>query len=118
MRTARKLLEDVLRGIGEFAHAERAFLILKVKFETQFRRRRIAYLPGTCVEYAGKMWPERTEVQKIPREEDLDPSRVYAFRKIVQELLIPAGVVDMAALASRGGGPRFLHAMWTLYEHC
>ena len=45
------------------------------------------------------MWPERTEVQKIPREEDLDPSRVYAFRKIVQELLIPAGVVDMAALA-------------------
>ena len=59
------------------------------------------------------MWPERTEVQKIPREEDLDPSRVY-FRK----LLIPAGVVDMAALASRGGGPRFLHAMWTLYEHC
>ena len=53
------------------------------------------------------MWPERTEVQKIPREEDLDPSRVYAFRKIVQELLIPAG-----------GGPRFLHAMWTLYEHC
>ena len=65
------------------------------------------YLPGTCVEYAGKMWPERTEVQKIPREEDLDPSRVYAFRKFVQELLIPAG-----------GGPRFLHAMWTLYEHC
>ena len=62
------------------------------------------------------MWPERTEVQKIPREEDRDPSRVYAFRKIVQELLIPAGVVDMAALASRGGGPRFLHAMWTLYE--
>ena len=60
------------------------------------------------------MWPERTEVQKIPREEDLDPSRVYAFRK----LLIPAGVVDMAALASRGGGPRFLHAMGTLYEHC
>jgi hypothetical protein len=60
------------------------------------------------------MWPVRTEVQKIPREEDLDPSRVYAFRK----LLIPAGVVDMAALASRGGGPRFLHAMWTLYEHC
>ena len=54
------------------------------------------------------MWPERTEVQKIPRE----------FRKLVQELLIPAGVVDMAALASRGGGPRFLHAMWTLYEHC
>ncbi len=53
-------------------------------------------------------------LQKIPREEDLDPSRVYAFRK----LLIPAGVVDMAALASRGGGPRFLHAMWTLYEHC
>ena len=45
-------------------------------------------------------------------------SRVYAFRKIVHELLIPAGVVDMAALASRGGGPRFLHAMWTLYEHC
>ena len=78
----------------------------------------IAYLPGTCVEYAGKMWPERVEVQKIPREEDLDPSRVYAFRKIVQELLIPAGVVDMAALASRGGGPRFLHAMWTLYENC
>ena len=73
---------------------------------------------GACVEYAGKMWPERTEVQKIPREEDLDPSRVYAFRKFVQELLIPAGVVDMAALASRGGGPRFLHAMWTLYEHC
>ena len=69
-------------------------------------------------QYAGKMWPERVEVQKIPREEDLDPSRVYAFRKIVQELLIPAGVVDMAALASRGGGPRFLHAMWTLYEHC
>ena len=58
------------------------------------------------------MWPERTEVQKIPREEDLDPSRVYAFRKFVQELLIPA------AVASRGGGPRFLHAMWTLYEHC
>ena len=57
------------------------------------------------------MWPERTEVQKISREEDLNPSRVYAFRKIVQELLIPAGVVDMAALASRGGGPRFLHAM-------
>ena len=73
---------------------------------------------GACAEYAGKMWPERTEVQKIPREEDLDPSRVYAFRKIVQELLIPAGVVDMAALASRGGGPRFLHAMWTLYENC
>ena len=46
------------------------------------------------------------------------PSRVYAFRKHVQALLIPAGVVDMAALASRGGGPRFLHAMWTLYEHC
>ena len=41
------------------------------------------------------MWPERTEVQKVPREEDLDPSRVYAFRK----LLILAGVVDMAALA-------------------
>ena len=37
------------------------------------------------------MWPERTEVQKIPREEDLDPSRVYATRKIVQELLIPGG---------------------------
>ena len=73
---------------------------------------------GTCVEYAGKMWPERTEVQKIPREEDLDPSRVYAFRKIVQELLIPAGIVDMEALASFGGGPRFLHAMWTLYENC
>ena len=60
------------------------------------------------------MWPERTEVQKIPREEDLDPSGVYVFRK----LLIPAGVVDMAALASRGGGPRLLHAMWPLYEHC
>ena len=58
------------------------------------------------------MWPERVEVQEIPREDELDPARVYAFRKIVQELLIPA------AVASRGGGPRFLHAMWTLYEHC
>ena len=64
------------------------------------------------------MWPERTEVQKTPREEDLDPSRVYAFRKFVQELLIPAGIVDMEALASFGGGPRFLHAKWTLYECC
>ena len=52
------------------------------------------------------MWPERTEVQKIPREEDLDPSRVYAFRKIVQELLIPAGVVDMAALACAAAAAR------------
>ena len=51
------------------------------------------------------MWPERTEVQKIPREEDLDPSRVYAFRKFVQALLIPAGVVDMAALARRPAIP-------------
>ncbi len=49
----------------------------------------IAYLPGTRVEYSGKMWPERVEVQEIPREDELDPARVYAFRKIVQELLIP-----------------------------
>ena len=77
-----------------------------------------AYLPGTRVEYSGKMWPERVEVQEIPREDELDPARVYAFRKIVQELLIPAGIVDMAALASFGGGPRFLHARWTLYECC
>ena len=36
---------------------------------------------------------------------EIDPSRVYAFRKFVQALLIPAGVVDMAALARRPAIP-------------
>ena len=65
--------------------------------------------PWAAADADGGTWPLWAEYLDL--EGDGDPWRT----RVLFERLLAPGETD---LASRGGGPRFLHAMWTLYEHC
>ena len=74
--------------------------------------RAYASLPSIYASYSGTMNDDagQCDSYKVPHLDDVDPLELYGFRKIVQDLLIPAGIVDLKALAERGNRPRLLYA--------